>query len=96
MSKKVEVNINFPVFWVLAAVLTVFNLAGVISISWWWIVATVFAPILILLGLGVIVTAIGAITALLFGAVMGVASIWDFVSNHKRRRARDRRLKQIR
>ena len=57
--EKVDIKMpSFPLFGILAIVLTVLNLTGHIDISWWWVVAAFFGPLLIyvavMLGFGVV------------------------------------------
>lgn len=83
MSREVNIKLpSFPLFGVLAVVLTVLNLTGHIDISWWWVVAAFFAPLLLYAGLLSAVAAIGLVSA----AVLFLgAFLLDFFNNIHRK-----------
>lgn len=86
MSREVNIKLpSFPLFGVLAVVLTVLNLTGHIDISWWWIVATFFAPIIIIVGF---LLAIGILTVVTMGSVYLIGGIAAFFDEWKYKRRR--------
>ena len=73
MSREVDIKLpSFPIFGVLTIVLIVLKLVEVIDISWWWIVASFFAPLIIYVGvfLGLGALALAAVGIAFVGALI--------------------------
>jgi len=68
MTKQPRVYRGIGFFGVLTIVLIVLKLAEVISISWWWIVATFFAPWII--GFSIIAFGFMAVGLIFLGALI--------------------------
>ena len=73
-------------FIIFAFILTIFKLAGAITISWWWIIAAYFGAFLIRLAFGLILATGAAIAAIFLAIVVGILQAWEEASRNRRRR----------
>jgi len=62
MSESSSVSVNFPFLGILTLIFITLKLTGHIAWSWWWVLAPMWIPLAIILGIGIIVVIIAMIT----------------------------------
>lgn len=50
-----SVSVNFPFFGILALIFITLKLTGYIAWSWWWVLAPLWMPLTVVLGIALIV-----------------------------------------